>query len=565
MDLVNFSATYFRSISKANKIPLSDITVLIGKNNEGKSNMLKALNVAMFILKHHGLDSKMSYRGYARRNDDLYYNWSRDFPIQLQHKEKNTQTIFRLEFSLNNEEVDEFKKEIKSNLNGTLPIEIKIGKTHEPTIKVVKRGKGTKTLNSKSKRIADYIAKRIIFNYIPAVRTEQEAMNVVYDMLSSELSSLEEKEEYQNALKTIKDLQTPILDRLSNNIKSSLSEFVLNVNSVDIEIQEHQRRFALRRQFDVMIDDGNKTSLEYKGDGVKSLAALGLLKNISMPKGAASIVAIEEPESHLHPGAIHILKETIYDLIGDNQVIVSTHNPLFTNRTNIKGNIIIDSGEAKVAKNIKEIRELIGVKASDNLTNARYALVVEGEEDQIALRALLPTLSEEIKDALKNNEMIIEKIGGAGNLSYKLSLLKNALCTSHVLLDNDDAGRNAFEKAEKSEGLKQKDTTFIICNGMQNSEFEDCLEPSSYANAILNEFGVDITEASFRSNKKWSERMKNCFQSQGKLWSEDVEKRVKHIVALEIKNNPHNSLNNHKRNSIDALVTALENDLKKIK
>lgn len=564
MDLVKFSVSNFRSITKAYKVPLADITVLIGKNNEGKSNMLKALNVAMFILRHHGLGSRMSYRGVARRNDDLYYNWNRDFPIQLQNRKKNIQTVFRLEFSLNNEEIEEFKGDIKSNLNGTLPIEIKVGKDLEPTIKVVKRGKGTKTLNSKSKRIADYIAQRIVFNYIPAIRTEQEAMNVVNGMLSSELSSLENQEDYQNALQTIKDLQTPILERLSENIKNSLSEFVLNVKSVNIEIQDHQRRFALRRQFEVMIDDGNNTSLEYKGDGVKSLAALGLLKNISLPKGAASIVAIEEPESHLHPEAIHILKDTVYELTGDNQVIVSTHNPLFVNRNNTKTNIIINSGVAKVAKSIKEIRDLIGVKASDNLTNARYALVVEGEEDKIALEALLPSLSEKISGALKNNEMIIEKIGGAGNLSYKLSLLKNALCTSHVLLDNDEAGRNAFEKAEKSEGLKQKDCTFILCNGMQNSEFEDCLEPNTYTTAIQEEFGVNINTNTFRSNSKWAERMKKCFQTQGKIWSENIEKRVKHIVAQEVEMKPKNVLNKHKRKSIDALVVALENDLSKI-
>ena len=53
MKLVEFSVTNFRSITKAHKIKLQDMTVLLGKNNEGKSNLLTALNVAMEAIIQH--------------------------------------------------------------------------------------------------------------------------------------------------------------------------------------------------------------------------------------------------------------------------------------------------------------------------------------------------------------------------------------------------------------------------------------------------------------------------------------------------------------------------------
>jgi len=560
MELVNFSVTNFRSITKAHKISISGTTILIGKNNEGKSNILKALDVAMNILKHHAY--RMIYKrqnsSIMRRNESSYF-WERDFPISIQSRKTNNSTILRLEFLLNSEEIIEFKHEIKSNLNGTLPIEIKIGKDNTPSIKVAKRGSGTKTLNTKSNRIAEFIANKIVFNYIPAVRTDHEALEVVQRMLSQHLRVLEEKEEYINALKTIENLQKPILDKLSNQIKEPLVEFLPTIKDVKIEISDEKRRSLLRNQLDIIVDDGTATNLSYKGDGVKSLAALGLLK-AKINTQSASIIAIEEPESHLHPAAIHQLKDVIHSLEENNQVILTTHNPLFVDRNDIKSNIIVHNSNAKPAKGIKQIRDLLGIKASDNLINANYVLVVEGEDDVITLKALLPILSEKIAKAIKSNLLIIDQIGGAGNLSYKLTLLGNSLCVYHTLLDNDDAGRLAYEKAEDDNLITIKNNTFITCNGSTNSELEDSLNVSIYKDAINDEYGVDIGRLS--GNKKWSDKVKDVFLTQGKQWNDRVESKVKYTVANSVRKNPIDSLNEHKRNSIDALVISLETMMK---
>ncbi|MDR0918568.1 MAG: hypothetical protein LBM93_04885, partial [Oscillospiraceae bacterium] len=63
--------------------------------------------------------------------------------------------------------------------------------------------------------------------------------------------------------------------------------------------------------------------------------------------------------------------------------------------------IIVDSGSAKPAKNIKEIRDVLGVLPADNLINASHVLVVEGEDDQIALSKLLLNMSSTLKSALQ--------------------------------------------------------------------------------------------------------------------------------------------------------------------
>ena len=561
MELVNFSVTNFRSITTAHKVSVSDTTILIGRNNEGKSNLLKALDVGMTLLQQHAMEARHGQRisraSHISRRDERLYSWGRDFPINLQSRTSGTQTIIRLEFLLTEEEIIEFREKIKSNLNGTLPIIIKIGKDLIPTIEVSKKGKGSITLNSKSGRIAEFIARKIVFNYIPAVRTDQEALEVVSRMLGQRLRVLEDQPEFVEAEQTIKNLQQPILDSLSERIKEPLKEFLPSIQSVSIGVSDNIRRSSYRRDFEIIIDDGTPTNIEFKGDGVKSLAALGLLKD-RVRSGGASIIAIEEPESHLHPAAIHQLNDVIKALGDENQVILTTHNPLFVDRNDIKSNVIVDNGKALPAKNIQQIRELLGIKASDNLTNASYVLVVEGEDDVISLKALLCELSEGLKKNINNHMLVLESIGGAGNLSYKLTLLKNSLCVYHCFLDNDDAGRQAYNAAEKDGLLSIKTNTFVTCDGSPNAEFEDCLNLNLYRQGVQQEFGVDLECPQFRNNGKWSDRVRASFLHQGKPWNDGVESRVKFFVANCVSQDPRDALNAHKRGSIDALVRNLE-------
>lgn len=138
MKLVSFSVTNYRSITTAHKISLGQYTVLLGKNNEGKSNISNALNCAMNILLAH---SKMMRARYFRE-----YDWKRDFPMQLQDRKNNLQSRFRLEFVLNENELLEFYSIVGSRLNGTVTIEIIVGPNNKAEIRVPKRGKNATAL-----------------------------------------------------------------------------------------------------------------------------------------------------------------------------------------------------------------------------------------------------------------------------------------------------------------------------------------------------------------------------------------------------------------------------------
>lgn len=551
MQLVNFSVTNYRSITKAHKINLQNITVLVGRNNEGKSNILMALNVAM--------ETMMQHANHANVHERLY-DWQRDFPVQLQQRKNNLDSIFRLNFRLNHDENTEFFRTTGIRSNEDIPIELKYGQDNRAKITVPK--KGSSSFNDKSEKVTAFICERIAINYIQAVRTEDMAMDVIHRLISTELSKLYDNEEYKSAEQTIYNLQEAVYNDIANRILAPLQEFLPQLTNV--EIKSRGRRLVwrgFRNDVDVILNDGTPTSILYKGDGIKSLVSLVILKESKNEIGA-SIIAIEEPESHLHPEAIHSLVNVINGISENHQVIITTHNPLFVQRNNISNNIIVDHGTAKPAKNIKEIRELLGVLPEDNLINASHVLVVEGEDDKIALNKILSSLSPTIKDALIKNKLVIQPLAGATNLNYELSRLRSYVCRYFVFLDADEAGYDAAEKAIEKGLLSESDVKYSICNGNNTAEFEDCLKKDFYIEAIRNKFSVDLGVTSFRNSKKWSDRVKTVFLSQGQRWTDAVEKKVKMEVTKLIPVEDADSvLDEHKRGSIDALVNALENML----
>jgi putative ATP-dependent endonuclease of OLD family len=551
MQLVNFSVTNYRSITKAHKINLQNITVLVGRNNEGKSNILMALNVAM--------ETMMQHANHANVHERLY-DWQRDFPVQLQQRKNNLDSVFRLNFRLNHDENTEFFRTTGIRSNEDIPIELKYGRDNRAKITVPK--KGSSSFNDKSEKVTAFICERIAINYIQAVRTEDMAMDVIHKLISTELSKLYDNEEYKSAEQTIYNLQEAVYNDIANRILAPLQEFLPQLTNV--EIRSRGRRLVwrgFRNDVDVILNDGTPTSILYKGDGIKSLVSLAILKESKNEIGA-SIIAIEEPESHLHPEAIHSLVNVIKGISENHQVIITTHNPLFVQRNNISNNIIVDHGTAKPAKNIKEIRELLGVLPEDNLINASHVLVVEGEDDKIALNKILSSLSPTIKDALIKNKLVIQPLAGATNLNYELSRLRSYVCRYFVFLDADEAGYDAAEKAIEKGLLSESDVKYSICNGNNTAEFEDCLKKDFYIEAIRNKFSVDLGVTSFRNSKKWSDRVKTVFLSQGQRWTDAVEKKVKMEVTKLIPVEDADSvLDEHKRGSIDALVNALENML----
>lgn len=400
---------------------------------------------------------------------------------------------------MSEEERKKFNKVVGTRLTtSTFDVTIEIGDNNRAAIKVMK--KGSSKIKDQSLKVCEFIAENLVFNYIPAIRTENQAIHLIEDTISSELKMVEDNVEYKKAVATISKLQKQPLDKIALKVKKTLSEFIPSIKDVKIEIEEDTRKYSLRKAVGVYIDDGVSTNIEYKGDGIKSLATLAMLTDRYNVK-QASIIAIDEPEAHLHPGSIRQLNMVLNGLVDNNQVIISTHNPLFVNKNDISSNVIVSSGKATPAKSIKDIRETLGVELSDNLISCSFIIFVEGISDKRIIESILYQ-DELIKKAMNNSLISVEAIRGASNLSSKLYESHNTMFEYYVFLDGDTAGRTAYKAALDKNLITLSQITFTARKGKKESELEDLIKPEVYLDKLNEMYNVNIKIKELNSMKK---------------------------------------------------------------
>ena len=321
------------------------------------------------------------------------------------------------------------------------------------------------------------------------------------------------------------------LTNLANRVKQPLKNFLPQIKDINLNLPVSYRGYTStyigRRSINFEVDDGALTSLRNKGDGVKSLATIALLSQVSTTKNR--FVIIDEPENHLHPEAIRYINSVMNDLAKDNQVLISTHSPIFVNRTSIQSNIIVENGKAFPAKRVDDIRKVLGVICSDNLIYSDYVIVVEGPTDRNLLTKVLQS-DKELANLLTNNVITIRSIGGTHNLQSEIYSLQRYCCNYLVLIDYDIAGRNAINLAKEKLSITDDRIRYFMKANKKDTELEDLFNEEKYKE-YLRVKGIDITNGKFKNQaKKWSDRINEIATLSGIDFTETLENEFKQKI-----------------------------------
>lgn len=234
-------------------------------------------------------------------------------------------------------------------------------------------------------------------------------------------------------------------------------------------------------------------SLEDMSDGLKQFISILLRFNIK-PE-CNNIIAIDEPEVHLHPSAAIYLKEKLLELGQDNYVFFSTHTPFMidSNVPQRHYKVYKEDGVTNIQKLSPNINmnddelteELFGINTLRDFY-APNRMLVEGQSEKTIIEFAL---------RLKKEHSIVITNGKGGNIVQIASYI-NIKKVNNVLtiLDSDDTGIANKDKIIQIGGIFDHTNVFNlkdICPELSNhATIEDLIDPK-YVAAKFNTFAKD--------------------------------------------------------------------------
>lgn len=213
---------------------------------------------------------------------------------------------------------------------------------------------------------------------------------------------------------------------------------------------------------DIVITDTAETALLNKGTGVRGALSVSLLGYLAKNSRRSLIVAVEEPESFLHPRAQQELRNDLAELARRNDLtlLVTTHSPFMLDRsstTTLTPFHKSADGRTEVGKSIRGDESHVNVVSAlfgETLTptvleaveplrsDARAVLFVEGYTDKCYIDEVVRVAGRE--DLLEGLEIRFDE--GAHKAALQALLLRQMTQKAlpmGVLFDWDEPGKGA--------------------------------------------------------------------------------------------------------------------------
>lgn len=484
MEISKVEIANFRALQTVS-IPLQKFSVLLGENDVGKTSFLYALE-KFFIGK--------------KLNDPKdWYQKNTDVPIRI------TITF--------NELPEDAAFEPISRGDGSLVLSKVF--TYDTTPEVRAILDDNSAVNIPRPILVNWFSQDN-FHFIPVRRdlAVQFSMNKTALLGKLLRAKMKAAIEEQGANESLEAVRTVLSDAISGP-RLSMETFLreqLNNQTIELGFDDLDIDPTEGVKFSVTLSDDRVDAVEIqdRGAGTQNNLIIALFRLIAESHVQGNFIfAMEEPENSLHPKAQRQLLNVIQQISESTQVIVTTHSPVFIDRSRFESNILLTrtlqgNTVAKIFdhNDLALVRTDLGIRASDALLKGggNCAILVEGntEEDGFPIFMEMLGLSEfQLGIAIIN-------MGGSDFVKAKgiIQLLKSYDIPCVIVLDRDAQQTADDLRRMQEDALDNLKQVFLL----QNGTIEDYYPTEIVAQVINQELSPIEPVTNEELSQEWSGR-----------------------------------------------------------
>lgn len=488
----------FRGYYNETRIPINDLTALIGQNDVGKSTILEALDIFFNQSKIESGDKNIFHSGEETVIGCVFDELPERITLE------DVETSFSAEYLLNKDGHLEIHKKYPASGKQTIWIyaehpsnegfnDLLLKKNNELKAKIRNahlEEQANLTINSDMRRalwqsLGDEIA--LSSTFINADQADEkrlwpkiEPILPMYRLFKADRPSTDEDQEaqdpMQHAMKIALEEQADQLAFIAEEVKRKVSQVASNtiekLRDFDPELAstltpKFKKDPTWEKAFSFSLTGENSIPLNKRGSGIRRLVLFSFFRattESTLFEGKNIIYAVEEPETSQHPDAQKMIVNTFREMTEKNgcQVIITTHVPGLAGMlpleslryiTNSEGYPEVASG-AEDEEMLKRIADSLGVypdlaPALAPHHGVKLVVCVEGPNDVAFLTAISRIAhrsDQTIIDIDMSQNVVILPLGGSVLKEWvNLNYLKKLNTREYHIYDSDNTDAHAID------------------------------------------------------------------------------------------------------------------------
>lgn len=462
------------------EIIFNNYNVIVGPNNSGKSNIVRALN--------------LFFNG---DKSDHKYNVDIDFPkfkgLGNRITTRITVTVVfepdkdtKIEKAISFLESESGQSRLDNNI---LKLRLEYSRRGNEQWRFVSKA-GLRSIKADLIiPVVEALRSSIRFKYLPVGR---DVLSIIRNELKEELvrtifsgwsGAVKTRREVNETIDTLLEKLQPSLSTSGKEITESMSSVFSEIKKMELKLPFHDLETMLP-SLEPVVSDKYETTLDAKGSGIQTSSLLFFLKYLAdhHPQRhnarVTFIWAIEEPESFLHPSIQKSMSTILQEFSVEVQTIITTHSPHFVPRNMGAVVSIIDKEDASpystivIGDDYETARRLLGVSLLDSMYLYENNIITEGPSDEIIIRGAWEKLYKENKVNIDPRTVrFFPGNNASGACSVYETLIQfgdRDVVNIFLVIDGDESGKKALRgllKRNKSDPKIRANNDYFQLNG----------------------------------------------------------------------------------------------------